>query len=163
VLWVDKITTKRSISTSPFQIVYGSEAIFPTSLGLPVMRLMQEQESKPNDFLRRINQLIHVQQMREQVFNKSQLHQDKMRRDFDRQTKEDDFKVNELVLKWDAVRTTYCTFLPILFSIIIPFITSIWTHNITAPDHSKVYNVLSHYYMLNLFCIILYITFEPNH
>jgi hypothetical protein len=74
-LWVDRITTKRSISTSPFQIVYGTEAIFPTSLGIPVMKLLQEQEVEPNDALRRINQLIHVQQMREQVFNNSQLHQ----------------------------------------------------------------------------------------
>jgi hypothetical protein len=66
------------------------------------MRLLQEQEAEPNDALRRINQLIHVQKMREQVFNKSQLHQDKMKRAFDRHTKEDDFKVNDLVLKWDA-------------------------------------------------------------
>jgi hypothetical protein len=66
------------------------------------MRLLQEQEVEPNDALRRINQLIHVQQMREQVFNNSQLHQDKMKRDFDRHTKEDDFKVDDLVLKWDA-------------------------------------------------------------
>jgi hypothetical protein len=40
--------------------------------------------------------------MREQVFNKSQLHQDKMKGIFDRHTKEDDFKVTALVLKWDA-------------------------------------------------------------
>jgi hypothetical protein len=46
--------------------------------------------------------LVHAQQMREQVFNKSQLHHDKMKRIFDRHTKEDDFKVNDLVLKWDA-------------------------------------------------------------
>jgi hypothetical protein len=40
--------------------------------------------------------------MREHVFNKSQLHQDKMKRIFDRHNKNDDFKVNDLVLKWDA-------------------------------------------------------------
>jgi hypothetical protein len=101
-LWDDRITTKRSIATSPFQIVYGTEAVFPTSLGLPVMKLLQEQEVEPNDAQRRINQLIHVQQMREQVFNNSQLHQDKMKRAFDRHTKDDDFKVDDLVLKWDA-------------------------------------------------------------
>jgi hypothetical protein len=66
------------------------------------MRLLQEQEAKPNDALRRINQLIHAPQMREHVFNKSQLHQDKMKIIFDRHTKEDDFKVNDLVLKWDT-------------------------------------------------------------
>ena len=39
-LWADKISPKRSIATSPFQIIYGTEAIFPTKLGLPVMRLL---------------------------------------------------------------------------------------------------------------------------
>jgi hypothetical protein len=42
------ITTKRSIATLPFQIVYDMEAIFPTSLGLPVMRLLQEQDAEPD-------------------------------------------------------------------------------------------------------------------
>jgi hypothetical protein len=40
--------------------------------------------------------------MRERVFNNSQLHQYKMKRAFDTHTKEDDFKVDDLVLKWDA-------------------------------------------------------------
>ena len=40
--------------------------------------------------------------MREQVFNNSQLHQEKMKIAFDMHTKEDDFKVDDLVLKWDA-------------------------------------------------------------
>jgi hypothetical protein len=43
-LWADRITTKRSISTSPFQIVYGIEEVFPTSLGMPVRRPLQEKE-----------------------------------------------------------------------------------------------------------------------
>jgi hypothetical protein len=71
-------------------------------LGLPVRILLQEQEAKPNNTQRRINQLVHAQQMREQVFNKSQLHQEIMKRIFDRHTKEEDFKVNYLVLKWDT-------------------------------------------------------------
>jgi hypothetical protein len=73
-LWSDRITTKNSISTSPFQVVYGAETVFHTSLGFPVRRLLQEQEAKPNNTQRRINELVHVQQMREQVFNQSQLH-----------------------------------------------------------------------------------------
>jgi transposase InsO family protein len=39
-LWADRITTKRSIATSPFHIVYGTKTIFPTALGLPIMRLI---------------------------------------------------------------------------------------------------------------------------
>jgi hypothetical protein len=68
-IWADRITTKRSIATSPFQIVYGTDIVFPTSLGMPVMKLLQEQEGDPNDIQKRINQLIHVQQMRENVYH----------------------------------------------------------------------------------------------
>jgi hypothetical protein len=38
------------------------------------MKLIQEQEVEANDVQRRINQLIHVQQMREEVYNNTQLH-----------------------------------------------------------------------------------------
>lgn len=42
-LWVDRIATKRYIGNSPFQLVYGAEVIFPTSLGIPVMKFLQDQ------------------------------------------------------------------------------------------------------------------------
>ena len=29
-LWVDRVNTKKAIGTSPFQVVYGVDAIFPT-------------------------------------------------------------------------------------------------------------------------------------
>jgi hypothetical protein len=101
-LWADRITTKRSISTSPFQIVYGIEVIFPTSLGFLVMILLHEKDDEPDPTQRRTNELINVQKTREKSFNNSQLHQDKNNKDFDRHTKEEDFKVGDLVLKWDA-------------------------------------------------------------
>ena len=37
-LWADRISTKRAIGMSPFQLVYGTKVIFPASLGVPVMR-----------------------------------------------------------------------------------------------------------------------------
>jgi hypothetical protein len=44
-LWKDRVTTKKSISILPFHIVYDVDAIFPTSLGPPVRKILQEQES----------------------------------------------------------------------------------------------------------------------
>ena len=41
-LWADRITTWKSIGTSPYHLVYGTEALFPTSLGVPVIKLVQE-------------------------------------------------------------------------------------------------------------------------
>jgi hypothetical protein len=101
-LWADRLTTKRSIGMSPYQLVYGTEAVFPTSLGVPVMKLLQEVQAEPNDSQRRINQMIHLQQTREEVFNKTQVVQGNIKKIFDKRTKEDNFELGDLVLKWDA-------------------------------------------------------------
>jgi len=45
-LWADKISTKRSIGTSPLQLVYGTYVIFPIHLGVPVMNLLQDEEGQ---------------------------------------------------------------------------------------------------------------------
>ena len=57
-LWDDRINTKRAIGMSPFQLVYGVEVVFPASLGVPVMKLLQEHHDEPNHMQRRINQII---------------------------------------------------------------------------------------------------------
>lgn len=36
-LWADRLTTKKSIGTSPYQRVYGMDDVFPSSLGVPVI------------------------------------------------------------------------------------------------------------------------------
>ena len=61
-LWADRLTLNKSIGMSPFQLVYGTDAIFPNSLGVPVMKLIQELQIEDNDMIRRINQTIHLQQ-----------------------------------------------------------------------------------------------------
>ena len=59
-LWEDRVSTKKSLGTSPFQLVYGTDVIFPASLGSPVMKFLQEQDTKLNPIQRRINQLVEV-------------------------------------------------------------------------------------------------------
>ena len=54
-LWANRISTKRSIDISPFQMVYGTEAILPINLALLVMKLWQDQNEEPNNVTRRIN------------------------------------------------------------------------------------------------------------
>jgi len=41
-LWEDRLTTKRSIGMSPYQLVYGMDVVFPTYLGVLVMKLLEE-------------------------------------------------------------------------------------------------------------------------
>jgi hypothetical protein len=87
---------------SPYQLVYGTDAVFPTSLGVPVMKLLQEVQVEPNDTQRRINQMIQLQQSREEVYNKTQVIQESIKKIYDRRTKEDDFELGNSVLKWDS-------------------------------------------------------------
>ena len=47
---------------------------------------------------------MEVQQINDQVVDKSQTFQDKVKKGFDRKTKPDDFQQGDLVLKWDASR-----------------------------------------------------------
>eukprot|EP00253_Pinus_taeda_P029274 PITA_29274 len=39
-LWADRLSTKKSIGMSPYELVYGMEAKFPSSLGIPTIKLL---------------------------------------------------------------------------------------------------------------------------
>eukprot|EP00253_Pinus_taeda_P032149 PITA_32149 len=103
-LWADRLTTKRSIGTSPYQLVYGMEAMCPSSLGILVIKLLQEIQAEPNDIQRRINQTIHLQQTREEVYHRAQVLQENLKKIFDKRTKAEDFFIGDKVLKWDSRR-----------------------------------------------------------
>jgi hypothetical protein len=101
-LWVDRVTTKISIGLSPFQLVYGAEAIFPSQLAIPIAKFFQDYQEEPNDVIRRIHQLVEVQQAREQTVDSIQDHQQKIKQVFDKKAKKERFQIGDLVLKWDA-------------------------------------------------------------
>ena len=64
-LWADKVTNKKSIGTSSFKLVYGTNAIFPIQLVLPIEKFFQEEQDEPNDMVRRMIDLVEMQQVRE--------------------------------------------------------------------------------------------------
>jgi hypothetical protein len=101
-LWANRVSTKKPIGTSPFQFVYGTDAIFPAPLAIPIMKYIQEDESEPNPTQRRINQLVEVQKIREGLCDKAQSYQDKVKQVFNKRAKVDCFNLGDLVLKWDA-------------------------------------------------------------
>jgi hypothetical protein len=74
-LWADRVTTKRPLGVSPFKLVYGVETIFPTQLVVPVEKFLQDYQGEPDDMVKRIHQMVEVQQTREQLLGKAQDHQ----------------------------------------------------------------------------------------
>ena len=103
-LWDDKVTTKRALGLSPFQLVYGVEAIFPSQLTLPVEKFLQDYQGELDDMIRRIQQLVEVKQTQEKLVDKEYDHQLKIKQAFDKKVKKEDFQLGDLVLKWDAPR-----------------------------------------------------------
>jgi hypothetical protein len=102
-LWEDRITTKRSIGMSPYQLVYGMDVVFHTSLGVPVMKLLQELQIEPNDIQRRINQTIQMQNSIEEVYNQTKVIQENIKKIYDISTKANDFQIGDKVLKWNSM------------------------------------------------------------
>ena len=70
MLWADRISTKESIGTSPFQLVYGIDAVLPIQLGLLVMKFLQDTVEDTNDIQRRIYHLVKIKQTRDQLSEK---------------------------------------------------------------------------------------------
>eukprot|EP00253_Pinus_taeda_P012197 PITA_12197 len=101
-LWADQVSQKKSIGTSPFELVYGVDTVFTTSLAAPVVKLLQEVGSEEDPMQRRLNQMVHLQQTREEVFENTSKLQEKIKRIYDRKAKVDKFQLDDVVMKWDA-------------------------------------------------------------
>lgn len=79
-LWVDRVMTKKSIGTSPFQLVYGVDAIFPIRLSFLVINLMQDIKEEPNEVNRRMLQIVQLQQEREALIEKDEVYKRKVKK-----------------------------------------------------------------------------------
>jgi len=101
-LWADQVSQKKSIGMSPFELVYGVDAVFPTSLSVPVAKLFQEASGEEDSMQRRISQMIHLQQTRDEVHQNSLKLQERIKKIYDKKAKADDFQIDDIVLRWDA-------------------------------------------------------------
>ena len=101
-MWENRITVKKEIGTSPFQLVYGIDVVFHVQLGIPVMKYFQDCQEEPSDIQRRIYALIELQQKSETIEEKAQLYRTKIKERFDRKIKENTFSNGDMVLRWDA-------------------------------------------------------------
>jgi len=49
-----------------FQLVYGKDEIFPTNLAFPILKFLQDSIDEPDNFSRRINQVIDLNENRDE-------------------------------------------------------------------------------------------------
>jgi hypothetical protein len=94
-LRADRVTIKKAIGTSPFKLVYGTNAIFPVQLILLVARFFQEEKTESNDMVRRMLDLVELQQAHEQLVDRLEAHQKKIKDTFNRKAKAYNFQVGD--------------------------------------------------------------------
>ena len=70
--------------------MYGVEAIFPSQIALPTTKLFQDYQGDPNDMIGRIQQLVDVQQTRENMLDKAHEYQQKIKHAFDKKISKED-------------------------------------------------------------------------
>jgi hypothetical protein len=102
-LWADKVTPKAFVGNSPFFLVYEREAILPPHVLLPSLQLLQKvQEEICPPLESQINVLLKLEEVRVQAKKKLDQHQQIVKIWFDSNSSSDrNFKVGDLVLKWD--------------------------------------------------------------
>jgi len=103
-LWAARVTTRRSTGNSHFELVYGTQALFPSQLVKPMIAMIQEVNEEPNALIRRMKKVVELSENKDKVRDNLIMYQSKMKSIFDRKSKEIDFKVADVVLRWDTRR-----------------------------------------------------------
>lgn len=96
---------KRSIGNSPFVLVYGREARLPISLEFPSLEVAHQLELvEDNAMSVRMAELMELEEKRSRAIKTLEVHQQKVKKSFDRKSRFRIFREGDLVLKWDSDR-----------------------------------------------------------
>jgi hypothetical protein len=102
-LWADRTTTKTSTGHTPFQLLYGQEAIMPVELELTSLRLaLQAEELNSTDIPQRIHALLALEEQRSFALENLKKRQQSVKKYFDKREKSTTFATDEKVLLWDS-------------------------------------------------------------
>ncbi|KAL3689424.1 hypothetical protein R1sor_015733 [Riccia sorocarpa] len=106
-VWAYCTTYKTTTGQSPFQLVYGQEAILPIEFMLPTLRVLTGYSDKPDStdpdltIKERIHQLHLLEETRIIALYKQYVAQSRRKAIFDRLCKPLTFQKGDLVLKWN--------------------------------------------------------------
>ncbi|XP_049372521.1 uncharacterized protein LOC125837451 [Solanum verrucosum] len=95
-----RTTVRTSVGATPYLLVYGTEAVIPTEVEIPSLRIIQEAELNDVEWVRkRIDQLTLIDEKRMVVVCHGQLYRQRMIRAFHKKVRARKFEVGQLVLK----------------------------------------------------------------
>ncbi|XP_059078205.1 uncharacterized protein LOC131043644 [Cryptomeria japonica] len=105
-LLADRITPKRAIDMSPFQLLYGMNAEIPITLELLALKLDKavEDETYQGSLDKWIMFLSQLEETRAEVVDRIATHQSQVKALFDKKATSREFAVGDQVLLWDKRR-----------------------------------------------------------
>ena len=94
-LWVNRIRKKSATWKYSFELVYGLDVTLPIHLKIPVYQLLQAFSTDQNAVQNRLDQLIELDEKQRKAFNHSLKSQNKVKRAFDKSSRQRDFQVGD--------------------------------------------------------------------
>ncbi|KAK4727433.1 hypothetical protein R3W88_032350 [Solanum pinnatisectum] len=96
----DRTTVRTSVGATPYLLVYGTEAVIPAEVEIPLLRIIQEAELNDVDWIhKQIDQFTLIDEKRMVVVCHGQLYQLRMIHVFHKKVRARMFEVGQLVLK----------------------------------------------------------------
>jgi hypothetical protein len=100
-LWADRITRKRSTGKSPFELVYGLNAVFPINMKLPAYKLLGQFSTNKEALQNRIDELVQLEEDRLMAYTQFTDYQAHIKKVFDRRKK----AKNSKLVTWSCCGT----------------------------------------------------------
>ena len=97
ILWAYRMTARTPTGETPIRLMYGSEAIIPTEVGLTSYKVHNHDDSKNNEAMRL--QLDLVDEVRAVAEQRLARYQDHMAKHYNSRVRHRDFQVGDLVLR----------------------------------------------------------------
>ena len=82
-LWANKITVKLAIKANPYTLVYGKRVVLPSHFELLTLKILQEYGEDFEPLQVRMNELLHLEELRNQSYQNLQNRNEIVKKWFD--------------------------------------------------------------------------------